>query len=328
MNKLLAVAGGSTLAYATLAVLMAVLPGAELSQVPPGPGVLPLTDIEAHGREVYISEGCAYCHTQQVRPLDTDRIFGRPSAPGDFAYDTPELLGSERNGPDLSNIGARQASDVWQYIHLYDPRAVVPLSIMPSFPWLFEVVDRAPAGAQPVPVPQPFAPAQGVVLPTEKAQALVAYLLALRQPKLPGAQAQPVAAPLPTAAPQAAAAATGTAGGSAAAAFDAAQGARLFAANCGACHGAQGAGIPGVFPDLVGDPVVTAADPAEHIATVLHGAQGRTIKGVKYAAAMPPFAATLTDAQIADIIDHERTSWGNKAPTVSAADVAAARAKQ
>jgi len=324
MNKLLAVAGGSTLVYATLAVLMAVLPGIELSQVPPGPGVKPLTDIEAHGREIYIAEGCAYCHTQQVRPLATDRIFGRPSAPGDFAYDTPELLGSERNGPDLSNIGARQASDVWQYIHLYDPRAVVPLSIMPSFPWLFEVVDRAPADAQPVPVPAPYAPAQGVVVPTDKARALVAYLLSLRQAKLPGAQAQP--APQAATAQAAPAAATTAAAG--APAFDAAQGARLFAANCAACHGAQGAGIPGVFPRLVGDPVVTAADPAEHIATVLHGAQGRTIEGVKYTAAMPPFAATLNDAQIADIVNHERTSWGNQARTVSAADVAAARARK
>lgn len=331
MNKLLAIAGGSTLVYATLAVTMAVLPGAELSQVPPAPGVRPLTELQARGRQVYISEGCAYCHTQQVRPLQADAIFGRPSAPGDYAYDTPELLGSERNGPDLSNIGARQASDVWQYIHLYDPRSVVPQSIMPSFPWLFEVLDRAPPDVQPVPVPAPFAPTNGVVVPGEKAVALVAYLLSLRQATLPGAAAQATPA-APTTTPNttatAATAAQPPATVSTAAAFDAAQGARLFAANCAACHGAQGAGIPGVFPDLVGDPVVTAADPSEHIATVLHGAQGRTIKGVKYAAAMPSFAPALSDAQIADIIGHERTSWGNHAPTVSAADVAAVRAKK
>jgi len=48
-------------------------------------------------------------------------------------YQTPELLGSERTGPDLTNIGVRQPSSVWQYIHLYNPRAVVPESIMPSF---------------------------------------------------------------------------------------------------------------------------------------------------------------------------------------------------
>ena len=142
MNKLVLIAGGSTLVYAGLALMMGVLPGMSLSQIPPGPGVQPLTGIEAEGRAVYVSNGCSYCHTQQVRPLAQDKVFGRPSAAGDFAYQTPELLGSERTGPDLTNIGARQPNAVWQYIHLYNPRAVVPQSIMPSFSWLFDVVDK------------------------------------------------------------------------------------------------------------------------------------------------------------------------------------------
>ncbi|MBN9592043.1 MAG: cbb3-type cytochrome c oxidase subunit II, partial [Alphaproteobacteria bacterium] len=125
MKKLLLIAGGSTLVYAGLALLMGVLPGIMLSQTPPGPGVKPLTPLEAEGRAIYVANGCSYCHTQQVRPLAQDKVFGRPSAPGDFAYQTPELLGSERTGPDLTNIGARQPSAVWQYIHLYNPRAVV-----------------------------------------------------------------------------------------------------------------------------------------------------------------------------------------------------------
>src|SRR6185437_1537913 len=129
MNKLLLIAGGSTLVYACLAVVMGVLPGIKLSATPAGPGVVPLTALQAKGRDVYVANGCSYCHTQQVRPLDQDKIFGRPSAPGDFAYQTPELLGSERTGPDLANVGASKPSDVWQYIHLFDPRAVVPESI-------------------------------------------------------------------------------------------------------------------------------------------------------------------------------------------------------
>ena len=67
----------------------------------------------------------------------------------------PAVLGSERTGPDLSNVGARQASEVWQYLHLYNPRSVVEGSIMPAFPWLFDVkavagrwrISRAPAGS-------------------------------------------------------------------------------------------------------------------------------------------------------------------------------------
>ena len=158
VNKLVLIAGGSTLVYAVLALLMGVLPGIELSKTPPGPGVEPLTALQAEGRDVYVANGCSYCHTQQVRPLEQDKVFGRPSAPGDFAYQTPELLGSERTGPDLTNIGARQSSAVWQYIHLYNPRAVVPESIMPAFDWMFQVVDTAPAGVTAVPLPKAFAP--------------------------------------------------------------------------------------------------------------------------------------------------------------------------
>lgn len=333
MYKLLAIVGGSTLIYAVLSTLMAVIPGIELSQVPSGPNVSQLTLFQQHGRDVYISEGCAYCHTQQVRPLDSDKVFGHPSAPGDFAFDTPELLGSERTGPDLSNIGMRQTSEIWQYIHLYDPRSVVPQSVMPSFPALFEVVDKAPEGVQAVPVPKAYAPAQGVVIPSADAKALVAYLLSLKQPALPGStsgaaaatnQPQGAASPAPaTMGMPIVAAPTKTA-----ATFDTANGAKLFAASCAACHGAEGAGVPGVFPPLVGNPAVTAADPTKHMTVVLHGLSGQVIDGTHYAAQMPAFGAQLSDAEIADIIDHERTSWGNHAPTVTAKDVAAVRAKK
>lgn len=174
MRKLWLIVGGSTLIYFCLAMLMGVIPGYMLSKTPPGPGVEPLTELQAEGRDVYVSSGCSYCHTQQVRPLDQDKQFGRPSAAGDFAYQTPELLGSERTGPDLSNIGNRQPSEVWQYIHLFDPRAVVPQSIMPNFRWLFDVVLEAPEGVTPVPLPKEFAPADGVVVPSHDAQALIA----------------------------------------------------------------------------------------------------------------------------------------------------------
>ena len=80
MNKSLAIFGGSTLVYAGLAILMGVLPGIWLSKVPPTPGLKPLTPLESRGRDVYVAEGCFYCHTQQVRPLSGDGPFGRPSA--------------------------------------------------------------------------------------------------------------------------------------------------------------------------------------------------------------------------------------------------------
>jgi hypothetical protein len=68
--------------------------------------------------------------------------------------------------------------------------------------------------------------------------------------------------------------------------------------------------------------------PAEHITTVLHGLSGKTINGQKYEVEMTPFADKLSDQQIADIIDHERSSWGNHGPLVAPADVAKIRAKK
>jgi cytochrome c oxidase cbb3-type subunit 2 len=329
VSKLALIAGGSMLVYACLAFLMGVLPGIELSRVPPGHGVQPLTALESEGRAVYVANGCSYCHTQQVRPLDEDKVFGRASAAGDFAYQTPELLGSERTGPDLTNIGMRQPSPVWQYIHLYDPRAVVPESIMPSFNWMFEVVDRAPPGVSAVPLPKAYAPAHGVVVPSHEAQALAAYLASLKQPPMSEAEGAGgglamagTASGVGTASAPASASVTAPAGG-----YDLAKGAALFTANCSACHQASGEGLPGAFPSLKGDAVVNKDDASKHIETVLNGLHDAKVGGVVYASAMPPFAATLSDADIANIIDFERSSWGNHGKPVVAAQVTAERGK-
>jgi cytochrome c oxidase cbb3-type subunit 2 len=330
MNKLLLISGGSTAVYAGLALLMGVLPGLELSLTPAGPGVEPLTPLQAEGRDVYVANGCSYCHTQQVRPLPQDKVFGRPSAPGDFAYQTPELLGSERTGPDLTDVGVRQPSTVWQFIHLYNPRAVVPESIMPAFDWMFKVVDQAPAGTAPVPLPKAYAPASGVVVPEHQAEALVAYLLSLKQPPLPDTGSA-IASPAGTSAAAVASTASSapTAASASSAESDAAtKGKALFTANCAACHQASGEGLPGAFPSLKGNDVVNDADPTSHMRTVLQGLQGTKVGGVVYSSPMPPFAGTLSDADIANIIDYERSSWGNHGTPVTVQQVAAERAKR
>jgi mono/diheme cytochrome c family protein len=108
-------------------------------------------------------------------------------------------------------------------------------------------------------------------------------------------------------------------------AADAARGAALYAANCAACHQPTGQGLAGVFPPLAGDPIVNAHDPTEHIATVLDGRLGSTIGGVTYASPMPAFRDLLNDVDLAAIVNHERTSWGNAAPLVSTSDVAKLR---
>ena len=101
----------------------------------------------------------------------------------------------------------------------------------------------------------------------------------------------------------------------------------LYMANCSACHLPNGEGVPGAFPPLKGSGVVNKDDAAKHIQVVLNGMHGARAGGVVYAAAMPPFAGVLSDAEIADIIDYERSSWGNHGMPVTASQVAAERAR-
>lgn len=92
--------------------------------------------VELTGRDIYIRDGCHVCHTQQVRPLIAEvERYGPYSRSGEFVYDRPFLWGSKRTGPDLHRLGGKY-SDLWHREHLIDPRAVVPDSIMPAYPWL------------------------------------------------------------------------------------------------------------------------------------------------------------------------------------------------
>lgn len=103
----------------------------------------PLTPLELAGREIYMREGCYACHSQMVRSLadEIDR-YGPYSLASESAYDHPMLWGSKRTGPDLARLGGKY-SDAWQAAHLIDPRAVVPASIMPAYPWLDRPLDTS-----------------------------------------------------------------------------------------------------------------------------------------------------------------------------------------
>lgn len=107
---------------------------------------------------------------------------------------------------------------------------------------------------------------------------------------------------------------------------DAAKGTELYNTTCAACHQPTGMGIAGAFPPLKDNPAVLDADPTKQIDVVLNGLQGETIAGTVYATPMPPFGSVLNDAEIADIINHERSSWGNHSKQIAASDVKARRA--
>jgi cytochrome c oxidase cbb3-type subunit I/II len=91
------------------------------------------TEIEAEGRNLYMNLGCFYCHSQQVRLSDWG--IGNASLEGDYVYDSPHALGTERTGPDLAQIGGMRPT-VWHYLHYRDPRSVSPGSVMPNFDFL------------------------------------------------------------------------------------------------------------------------------------------------------------------------------------------------
>jgi len=298
--------------FILLTVIIAIIPAFRSIEVPPTPGLQPLTPLQERGRQLYIAEGCSYCHTQQLRPVPHDLLYGRPAAAGDYYYHTPQLLGTGRTGPDLSDIGNRQPDETWHLVHLFQPRAVVKDSIMPAYPWYFEIKDRAEPGDTVVPVPPEHAGEGKVVVATTDANALLAYLLSLKQPKLDMTVFGMTAAP---------AAAVPAAGAPAGEAQLRALGAQVYGANCLRCHGADGGGTAGLYPPLKGSPRVVSADFAAHVRVVLHGLEGEDIGGAKYAGKMPPFADLLSDEEIAAVVAHERSSWGNQAPVPSAADV-------
>lgn len=312
--------GLSLLIYVVLTLAIAVGPATRLLRTPPTPGLTPPSAQVEAGRKVYVAEGCSYCHTQQVRPLPGDRPFGRPSAPGDYVYDRPELLGSERTGPDLSDVGQRLASDAWHLIHLYEPRAVTPWSVMPAFHWLFTIRPQPAPGEVTVALPPAYAPSDGTVVATQRALDLVAYLRSLKQVPIGHAEAgTAIAKAVPGAAPAVTAPAS----------FAWQQlGEKVYVEKCAACHQVGGQGIPSVFPPLKGNPAVLANDPAEHLHAVLFGLVGKPIDGVVYPAAMPPWDGQLSDEQIAAVVDYERRSWGNNASLVTPGDVKVARGKK
>lgn len=93
------------------------------------------TELEAKGRKIYLREGCVNCHSQFVRPQDRD--FGPLVQAGDYVYETPNLLGTIRTGPDLSNEGGKHP-DAWHIAHFKNPRSTTPGSVMPPFGYLKE----------------------------------------------------------------------------------------------------------------------------------------------------------------------------------------------
>lgn len=142
------------------------------------------------GKAVYIDLGCVHCHTQQVRRAgygsDIERDWGkRHTVARDYVTQGPVLLGRQRTGPDLMTIGDRQSDANWHHLLLYNPKITsVGVSTMPQYAFLYEtreIEGTASAHALQFDADSNYAPAAGYeVVPTDRAEALVEYLLSLQ----------------------------------------------------------------------------------------------------------------------------------------------------
>src|SRR6202521_5912403 len=283
--------------FALSFLVLAIIPGKELEheikRVAPV-SMATLTASEQRGRVIYGREGCAYCHTQQVRSLAADvRRFGAPTEAWETKYDYPQLWGTPRIGPGLSRDFNLHPRD-WQLTHLYNPRLVVRASIMPPYPWLFSGSANQP---------------------TQEGLDLLAYLESLgRARQLSGFERQALASSVQPATPDMAMASEPSAratppsvpiamtGGYSDSApvlhpasnpddlqEEVSRGGTLFAGNCASCHGSAGRGDGEASASLLPKPAnLTAARFSdERLSSVLWNGVAGT--------AMPPWRQLATE---------------------------------
>ena len=314
-KKLYPIAGLLFFALTFVTVIMPALQNQKNNA--PLPDTFPLSGDALAGKNVYVAEGCVGCHTQQVRNVEMDKIFGsRPGMAADYAHlkrmnvwqNTSTVMGTERTGPDLTNVGARQPSKDWNLMHLFNPRSVVPQSIMPSYEWLFEIKDSASKNDVVVNVPKIFLNGRtGVVVAKKEALQLYAYILSLKQTPLPDGK-KPMEFLYKNESKQVAAAGSkATVDGKA-----------LYSANCQSCHQASGEGLKGAFPPLKGSAVVNGENLELYVDIIMNGYDARPEYG-----AMAAVGTNMgfTENDVAAIINYERESWGNTGKKVSVDEI-------
>ena len=284
----------------------------------PLPGTKPLAGDARAGKLIYIGEGCVGCHSQQVRNVEMDKMFGsRPGMAADYAnigrtsiwQNTATLMGTERTGPDLTDIGNRQPSKDWHLMHLYNPRAVIAQSIMPSYQWLFEIKETPTKTDVVVNVPPQFMYGKtGKVVAKKEALQLLAYLQSLKQTPLPDGSK-----PFEFLYKKTAVATSNTKDATASA-----DGKLLYTTNCQSCHQENGEGLKGAFPPLKGSSVVNGDNLELYVDIIMNGYDARPEYG---AMAGVGTNMNFTEVEVTAIINYERSSWGNAGKKVTQEEI-------
>ena len=316
-KKLYPIAG---ILFAFLTFLVVILPALNNQKNnQPLPGTIPLTGDAKNGKLVYIAEGCVGCHSQQVRNVEMDKVFGnRPGMASDYAnigrtsilQNTATLMGTERTGPDLTDIGNRQPSKDWHLIHLFNPRILVQQSIMPAYKWLFEEKEQVNKNDIVVNVPSQYLSNPNYkIVATQKAIQLVAYIQSLKQ------------VPLPTNIKSNEFLYKSTQDKDKKNVNNtdvATDGKTLYTNNCQSCHQVNGEGLKGSFPPLKGSQIINGENLELYVDIIMNGYDARPEYGV-----MSPIGSNLdfNENQVAAIINYERSSWGNNGKKVTPEEV-------
>lgn len=305
--------------FVGLTIMVAILPAINNQENnAPLPNAVPLSEEAILGKRSFISNGCVACHTQQVRNVDMDKVWGkRPGIAADYAgitrtdfwRNTATLMGTERTGPDLTNIGTRQPSMAWNLLHLYQPRAVVEKSIMPAHPWLFEVKNEVGENEVEVTVPDRYRKGiDGKIIATQEVLNLVAYLQSMKQTPLPDGKT-PMLFLYEKEDEPAAVNSEGT---------SLPDGKLLYANNCMSCHQANGEGLKGAFPPLKGSAIVVGDDLELFVNIIMIGYNARPEYAVMNGVGTDN---NLSPEEVTAIINHEKTSWGNNGEIISTEEV-------
>lgn len=303
---------------------------------------LPLSGTAEQGSKEYLALGCMTCHTQQVRMVeagfDVERGWGqRPSVARDYIHQEHVLLGNTRIGPDLANVGRRQPDLEWLHKHLFEPQSLVPQSLCPPSPFLYDQVDQSSDKSITVVDDSNIS---RFIVPSIRAKRLVSYIRSLHQDyELPemafviNEEDEPDEA----------------AGKENLLDFDSnqsslpswldtqiASGKEIYmkaapgGGLCFTCHQPTGEGLAGQFPPLAGSDWVLG-DKERLIKISIYGLMGEIeVNGIKYNNVMAPPGippGSLTDQQIADVLTYIRNDWGNSASAVTSLEVSAVRSQ-
>jgi cytochrome c oxidase cbb3-type subunit 2 len=317
----------------------------ENKSIPEGADLFPqsMSGVAQLGAKEYLSLGCVTCHTQQVRTIDAgfdvERGWGkRPSVPRDYILQKEVLLGHNRVGPDLANIGLRGYTREWLHKHLFNPQILVEGSICQPSPFLYDVSNENSIGAINADNKADDNASTFFIKPSLRANRIVSYLESLKQdyelPEMSFIETLDEEVTEVVTLAEESTTKEDQVGVPTWLAEQISSGKEIYmkaapgGGLCFTCHQPNGQGITGQFPPLAGSDWVLG-EKERLIKISIHGLMGEIeVNGVKYNNVMAPPGippGSLTDQQIADVLTYIRNEWGNSASAVSPEEVATIR---